>query len=143
LKNTLFIDSWGWIVLANRGESSFSAVRDVYQHETSSSCRMITSDYVLDEVITFLFAKSAPSQAGQYLKQILLSIEVGRIQLEKIGSDRFDKAWKMRLKYQNRPRISFTDFTSCVIMQELSIKRILTNDHHFEEVNLGFERVPG
>lgn len=143
MKNSLFIDSWGWIVLANRGEPSFPAVSEFYQHEASSDCRIITSDYVLDEVITFLFAKSPANLASQYLKRIFLSIEMGRIKLERIGPDRFEKAWKMRLKFQNRPKISFTDFTSFALMQELTIKKVLTNDRHFEEVNLGFERIAG
>jgi len=48
----------------------------------------------------------------------------------------------LRKKYQDKPDISFTDFTSFVIMQELAINRVFTGDAHFEKVNLGFEILP-
>ncbi len=52
------------------------------------------------------------------------------------------KAKGLRLKYQDKPKISFTDFTSMVVMKELSIKTILTEDEHFEHVGMGIQRLP-
>lgn len=138
----LFVDSWGWLVLANQREESFSKLRDLYQKEVRGGARIVTSDFVLDEVITFLFAKAPGPLAAKYLQELLDAAASGPIRLERVGGERFEKAWKMRLKYKDRPKISFTDITSFVIMQELSLKRVLTSDHHFEEVNLGFECLP-
>jgi predicted nucleic acid-binding protein len=96
----------------------------------------------LDEVVTFLFSKAPAPLAVKYLKELIASVKSGSIQLERIGLDRFESAWKMRLKYQDQGRISFTDFTSFVVLQEISAHRVLTNDRHFEQVNLGFQKLP-
>ena len=48
----------------------------------------------------------------------------------------------LRLKYLDKPQISFTDLTSILIMQEFNIYRILTEDAHFTQVGLGFQLEP-
>lgn len=48
----------------------------------------------------------------------------------------------MRLKYQDKPKISFTDLTSMVVMKELGIEHILTEDEHFEHVGMGLQHKP-
>ena len=49
---------------------------------------------------------------------------------------------RLRLRYHDKPRISFTDLTSFVVMRELGLHRVLTGDAHFEQVGLGFVRFP-
>ncbi len=142
MRSGLFIDSWGWIVLANRGEDSFETVSRFYQQEVSAGTVIVTTDYVLDEVITFLFPRMPNKLATKYLQGLIGSVAGGQIRLERIGNDRFEKAWRMRLKYVDHPKISFTDLASFVVMQEISVSRALTNDQHFEQVNLGFLKYP-
>ena len=55
--------------------------------------------------------------------------------------ERFSAAWRLRLRYHDKPRISFTDLTSFVVMRELRLQRVLTGDAHFEQVGLGFVRL--
>lgn len=142
MRSSVFVDTWGWLVLANQKEGVFPSVREVYLQEVRSGSPVVTSDYVLDEVVTFLFPKAPASLVVKYLRQLFASVETGAIRLERVGPERFERAWKMRLKYQDHPEISFTDFTSFVIMEETGVKRALTNDRHFEAVNLGFVKVP-
>jgi predicted nucleic acid-binding protein len=62
--------------------------------------------------------------------------------VESIAANRFRKAYALRLRYRDKPRISFTDLTSFVVMQELGIRRVLTQDAHFVQAHLGFQVVP-
>jgi predicted nucleic acid-binding protein len=48
----------------------------------------------------------------------------------------------MRQKYHDKPGISFVDFTSMVVMQDLGIVDVFTGDDHFRQVNLGFQLHP-
>jgi len=75
-------------------------------------------------------------------RQHKLAVAAGDVLLEPIHPVRFREAVKLRLKYKDKPEISFTDFTSMVVMRELALKRVLTEDRHFAQPGLGFELVP-
>ena len=49
---------------------------------------------------------------------------------------------RLRLKFEDKPRILFTDLSSMVVMKELGIADILTGDTHFVQVGMGFVTVP-
>lgn len=49
---------------------------------------------------------------------------------------------ELRGKFQDKPWISFTDLTSMVVMAECRIAGILTEDDHFLQVGMGFQKVP-
>jgi predicted nucleic acid-binding protein len=50
-------------------------------------------------------------------------------------------AWKMGKKFADKTDISFTDFTSFIIMKELRISEALTADRYFEQVGMGFSKL--
>jgi predicted nucleic acid-binding protein len=97
---------------------------------------------VLDEVITALFRNVIFASAVQFIESLFTATSTDQIKLERITETRFKVAWLQRKKYQDKPDISFTDFTSFVLMQELVINKVFTGDSHFESVNLGFEIIP-
>ena len=59
-----------------------------------------------------------------------------------LSPEQFQKAYQLRLKYHDKPTISFVDLTSMVVMQDLAITDVFTGDAHFEQVGLGFRVVP-
>ena len=72
----------------------------------------MTSDYILDEVITSLFKKVNFDGAQKFVEALLLDTRAGQIRLERIDDDRFNYAWLLRSIYRDKPDISFTDLTS-------------------------------
>lgn len=66
----------------------------------------------------------------------------GELQVERITPERFRKAYALRIRYRDKPRISFTDLTSFIVMHELKIKHALTGDGHFKQSQLGFVTLP-
>jgi uncharacterized protein len=64
------------------------------------------------------------------------------VMVEQVTEERFAAAWKLRLKFSDKPAISFTDLTSMVIMKEMAISDVLTADTHFAQVGLGFRLLP-
>ncbi len=101
-----------------------------------------TTDYVLDETFTLLFRRLPFKEATDSLDLINLAIKEGYLRLERITAERFEKAKGLRIKFQDKPRISFTDLTSMVVMAELGIANILTEDKHFTQVGMGFQKIP-
>ncbi len=138
----IFVDTWAWLALSNKKDIHHEIAKKWYGEMKSIGYRMVTSDYVLDEVITALFKNVVFSSAIEFMESLFAAIEESQIKLERITEPRIKIAWSLRKKYQDKPDISFTDLSSFVLMQELAINSVFTGDSHFEQVNLGFEIMP-
>lgn len=137
-----FIDTWAWLVLANDRDPSFPAVHRLRAGAARRLGAWVTTDYVLDETLTRLLARAPFSRARRFSEAIFESSQLGLVDVESVTSERFRSAWRMRLRYRDKPGISFTDMTSFVVMKELGISQAITGDAHFEQVGMGFRKVP-
>ena len=140
--NSIFIDTWAWLALANRKDTYHKPVRENYLKIRKGKYWLVTSDYVLDEVITALFMNVAFDSAVKFVESLFIMIKETQLELEKITDEVFKEAWILRKKYADKPDISFTDLTSFVIMQKKKIRKVFTGNSHFKKVNLGFEILP-
>ena len=138
----VFIDTWGWLTLRDRDESRHEDVKAFYRQFRNQNGIIYTSDYVLDETITLVFKRLPFKTAKESLTKIDKAIEEGYLQVEWVTLERFEKAKGLRLKYQDKPKISFTDLTSMVVMKELGVMDIITGDEHFVHVGMGFRKYP-
>jgi predicted nucleic acid-binding protein len=138
----LFIDTWGWIVLGNKREPRHTELTELYSSWKNQKGMSYTTDYVLDETFTLLFRRLSFTEAKRSLDVIDFAIKEGYLRLERITAERFEKAKSLRIKIQDKPRISFTDLTSMVVMAEVGITHILTQDDHFAQVGMGFQKIP-
>ena len=138
----IFIDTWGWLTLRDRRESRHPEVNNFYQDFRRRKGAAYTSDYVFDETVTLLFRRLPFLAAKESMEALQQAMTEGYLHLERITPERFEKAKELRGKFQDKPRISFTDLTSMVVMTECGITDILTEDDHFLQVRMGFQKVP-
>lgn len=138
----LFVDTWGWIALQNKREARHEEVGAYYRDVRSQKGTAYTTDYVLDETFTLLFKRLPFARAQEFLQRIESAIQTGYLQLEWITPERFAEAKTLRLRYQDKPSISFTDLTSMAVMQEQGIRDVLTDDDHFVHVGMDFRLRP-
>jgi predicted nucleic acid-binding protein len=138
----LFIDTWGWLTLRDQRESRHQEVVDYYRDFRIKQGVAYTSDYVLDETITLLFRRLPFQTARKSLNGIQQAVREGYLLLERITPERFEQSIALRLKFQDKPRISFTDLASMVVMAEHAITHVLTEDDHFLQVGMPFDKVP-
>jgi predicted nucleic acid-binding protein len=138
----LFVDTWAWLVLANNRDPAFDNVSRIRVDAAGKAGAWVTTDYVLDETLTRLFAATPFTAARRFAEGIFEASRQGLLDIEHVTSERFSRAWRLRVRYDDKPRISFTDLTSFVVMRELGIQQVLTSDAHFEQVGLGFIRLP-
>lgn len=138
----LFVDTWGWLVLANDRDPAFAAVAALRRQYAESGGLWVTSDYVLDETFTRLFTTTPFRHAEAFCKGIFESQKAGVLTIESIHAQRFEQAYRLRLRYRDKPLISFTDLTSFTVMRELGIRTVLTADAHFTQIGLGFHQMP-
>lgn len=139
---TIFVDTWAWLAIANGNDNYHESAKKCLDDIYSNNNKMVTSDYVLDEVITSLFGKTSHESSICFVETVLQSAGKGELAIERVDEGRFQQAWLMRIKYTDKNNISFTDFSSFIIMQDLNIKQAFTGDNHFLKINLGFEIIP-
>ena len=138
----LFIDTWGWLNLRDRREMRHEEAKNFYYSFRRQSGKVFTTDYVLDETFTLIFNRLPLLQAHESLVMLDEAIKEGYLWLEWITPERFEQAKRLRIKFQDKPRITFTDLTSIVVMNELGITDILTEDAHFTQVGIGVRIIP-
>lgn len=137
----LFVDTWGWLVLRDKADRQHAQVVSTFNSALADKQGVVTTDYVLDETFTLLFRRLATHKATESMDILMAAVTEESVLLAPIHPIRFREAVKLRTKYKDKSEISFTDFTSIVVMRELRIPRILTEDRHFTHVGMGFELV--
>lgn len=138
----IFVDTWAWLALAYKRDPYHAVAVRQHRALRQQNRSYVTTDYVLSELVTSLFRAVAFSNAQQFVERLLQSINDGHYQLVFVSRGQFERAWQMRQRYQDKPDISFVDFTSMVVMQDLGVVEVFTGDTHFQQVGLGFRLVP-
>lgn len=138
----IFVDTWAWVALALKRDQHHGRVK--VQHRTFQRAhrQYVTTDFLLSEVIAHLYTTLTTDQAQSFINNLLVSADTGTYQLVHVSAQQFRRAWELRQRYHDKPDISFVDFTSMVVMQDVGIRDIFTGDIHFQQVNLGFRLLP-
>lgn len=135
----LFVDTWGWLTLADRQERRDAAVARLYRERIQADGGVVTSFFVLDETITLRYRRLDLSRAWQIVSRLLRS---PAILAEAVTPERFYRAVELRRRFGDKPEISFTDLTSLAIMKELGLRDVLTEDQDFVRAGLGYRLLP-
>ncbi|MEE8200533.1 MAG: PIN domain-containing protein [Candidatus Acidoferrales bacterium] len=136
----LFVDTWGWLILEDRKDPRHELAAECYRRRSRG--QIVTSNFVLDETFTLLFRRRPFSEVWRFTQGLLQSSTEKFLRVEPVTETRFREAVVLRRRFSDKPRISFTDLTSMVIMRELGLVDILTADTHFQQVGLGFRLLP-
>jgi predicted nucleic acid-binding protein len=112
---------------------------DARQHWTKlleSPLSLVTTSYVLDEVVTFLNSKRQHSKAVRVGKNLLTA---SAIQLIHVDEALFYEGWQYFEQHADKT-FSLTDCISFALMKRLEIIEALTFDRHFRQA--GFVKLP-
>lgn len=133
-RRMIFVDTGAWAGLFVPEDPLHSVARAWLQ---SNSDRLITSDYVVDELLTLLktrFNTQSAISAGR----ALFAEDIAT--LIYLTQDDCDAAWKIFRTHADKGW-SFTDCASFALMQRLRISTAFAFDRHFSEMR-GIRRVP-
>lgn len=128
--NEVFADTSGWanaFVKTERHHKEASALMKQWQQ---SNRRVVTTNYVLSELISLFTRLRVPR--GRGLKYIETLHSVDWIEIVHVDELLNRKAW---LFLENRldKQWSLVDAVSFILMQERNLIEALTEDHHFEQ----------
>ena len=138
----VFVDTWAWLALAYAKDPYQASAAAQHREFRRRKTVYVTTDHVLAEFFSALFRVVPFDSARQFADRLFESFEGGRHRRVFLSPEQFQKAYQLRLKYHDKPGISFVDLTSMVVMQDLAITEVFTGDAHFERVGPGFRVVP-
>ncbi|MFQ6050371.1 MAG: type II toxin-antitoxin system VapC family toxin [Candidatus Hydrothermarchaeota archaeon] len=115
--------------------------RDKYHKEAAKIIRRydegvfegVITDYIMDEILTFIRRRSSPETSIDVLNYILSSDLI----IMKTDRKTIDASYHIFRTYKN---LSFTDSTVVVFMKNNGIKKIISFDERFDSVD-GIERI--
>ena len=129
----VFVDTGAWIALAVKNDNYHMQALQIATDLKSHNTLLMTSDYVLDETVTWLRYNVGHSAATDFIMHILSSKVTEILYVDEII---FRKTTLLFKKYRDQ-KFSLTDCSSFVLMQQHRIKQAFTFDTHFFTV--GFE----
>jgi predicted nucleic acid-binding protein len=142
MRDAVFVDPWAWVALGHRRDSRHKEIVRFFRRLNKKKPKLLTSDYVLNETLNLIFRRERFAEAVTFMEGIFASATREMLTIERVTDARFTEAWKLRLRFHDKPDISFTDLTSMVIVQELGIRQIVTDDAHFSYVGINFRALP-
>lgn len=125
----ILIDTGAWVSIAMKQDKHHEAAVHLLRNFQQDSIVLITSDYILDEVLTLVRMRSTHENARSIGIAILKSPVV---RFERITETVWEKAWKIFQRYKDK-MWSFTDCTSFALMDHLRINHAFTFDTDFRQ----------
>ena len=128
----IFVNTSGWLALYNPNDSNHSAARELWEDISNQSVRLVSTDYVMEQVYTALkvFGSLHAAQAVHTLIN-----ESKLIRLFMTDSVIFDRAWKVFMDDEH-PHWTFTDCVNYAVIQYLGVSEVFTFDPSFAAADL-------
>lgn len=122
----IFVDTGAWFARFVPSDRDHPAARDWFERNTYP---LITSDYIIDELLTVLKARKEYQRA----LEVGPSLFNGNVcDLVWITQADVNNAWRVFSTYRDK-EWSFTDCVSHVMMERLGITTAVAFDEHFRE----------
>jgi len=129
----VFVDTAGWVAYFNKRDSNHIEALKRWKLLRKEKIILVTTDYILDEMITLLKARRNTDTALRSVEAILSS---KLVRITRISDDIFTSTLSIFRKYEEH-QFSFTDCTSFEVMNRMRIKNVFTFDSDFKKA--GFE----
>ena len=126
----IFVDSGAWIALLNRRDQHHDDAAVILDSLGQQKVQLLTTDYVIDETVTWLRYRVNHAIAVQFLDLIENSRATGVLTLVAIDRILFQAAERLFRQYDTA-RLSFTDCTSFAVSHQYNISEAFAFDQHF------------
>jgi predicted nucleic acid-binding protein len=133
-RSPLFLDT-GFLIALNAADDQYHK-RAVDHWRSIGRTSLLTTTYVVDEVVTFFNSRGRHERAVALGTLLITS---GWVELLHVDEDLFRAGWDYFVKHTDK-QYSLTDCISFVVMNRMGLHEALTFDAHFEQA--GFRRVP-
>ncbi len=134
----VFIDTSAFAALADKNDANHD--RAVTFNKTVSGIRLVTTNYVLDELYTLLLLHVGYSKTIQFKNRLDFLMTRNVLTVTWITPEIATQTWQIFEQFNTDKQWSFTDCTSYVVMKAQDMTEVFTFDRHFSQ--MGFIRRP-
>ena len=135
----IFVDTSAWDAIADGGDPNHEhALR--FKDEIVGQCRLITTNYVLDELYTLLLMNLGYQRAVDFKGKLDILVQGGILEVIWVTEEIATDAWTVFTRFNVDKWWSFTDCVSYAVMKREGIREAFAFDHHFEQ--MGYVRQP-
>ncbi|MDI6758798.1 MAG: PIN domain-containing protein [Candidatus Omnitrophota bacterium] len=127
-----FVDTSGWVALFVGNDKYHKKAVSIFEEIKNSKALIYTSDYVVDETITTILARSSHKQSV-LAGEALFTSKI--IKIIHICPNYLQAAWELYQKYEDK-MFSFTDVTSFAIIKDLNIGKAFAFDREFIQAGI-------
>ncbi len=131
----VFIDTSAFISYFIKQDTHHTETATKYQLYRQKKATLLTSDYVLCELLTWFNAKYHKSIVEKLIILLQRMEDEGEINVLYIDKATAKKAQHILVKFSEH-KISFTDATSYVLYKDFSLDEVFTLDNDFKKMRL-------
>lgn len=135
----IFVDTSGWDALADKADKDHAKALQ-FRDEIAGKCKLVTSNYILDELYTLLLMNVGFQPTINYKEKLDILITEHVLDVIWIDQHLAQRGWDVFERHNIDKKWSFTDCTSYAVMKDFGITEAFAFDHHFEQ--MGFIRLP-
>jgi predicted nucleic acid-binding protein len=127
-RNKVFIDTSAFVAFVLESDPSHAMVLKKFEKCYNAGMTMVTTDYVLDELFTFL--RCVKKISINLILSFMVNAYSSGINVFGVSETLFGEAIGLMTKYKDQ-YFSCTDCVSFSVMKEMKIRDVLTIDKHF------------
>ena len=132
----LFVDSSGWIALFDSNDKYYQLASKAMTSLQGEIVNFLTSDYVVDESLTYLRKKTGHHVATRFGQWVLSAQHIKFVHVDEAV---WQAGWEMFQAYEDK-EWAFTDCTSFILMHQHHLWQAFSFDQHFAQA--GFQLWP-
>lgn len=132
----VFLDTSGFIARYHSKDEHHDNAMSYLQKIESGEAdvrKLYTSDYVIDETITTIFARTTSFEVAKKCGEAIITSKA--IERLLVDEETFRQAWEF-FKGRGDIGLSFTDATSMILIRKKGIDAVFTFDSHFAKLGL-------
>ena len=126
----VFVDTGGWISVQNTSDKYHLQGKAYFNMHLLGGTKLVTSNFVLDELITYLRYNIGFDAAEQCWDTIQESVSRGYLSLIIVDDNVQREAFQFMKKFRDQD-FSFTDCTSFAVCRREQADEVFAFDHHF------------
>jgi predicted nucleic acid-binding protein len=135
----LFVDTSAWDALADSGDANHELAL-LFRNEIAGRCRLIVTNYVLDELYTLLLMNVGYNCVVDFKRKLDALVREKVLQVVWVTEEIAAEAWAVFEQFNVDKEWSFTDCVSYVVMKRRAIAEVFVFDQHFAQ--MGFVCLP-